>query len=42
MRKAGTDPTTIPQSRLKAIFARYVLMDAAEQMSREISRHQEC
>lgn len=39
MRAAGTDPTTIPQSRLKAIFARYVLMDAAEQMSREISRH---
>ena len=39
MRKAGTDPTTIPQSRLKAIFARYDIMDAAEQMSREISRH---
>lgn len=42
MRAAGTDPTTIPQSRLKAIFARYDLMDGAEQMSREISRHQEC
>ena len=41
MRKAGTDPTTIPQSRLKAIFARYDLMDGAEQMSREISRHRE-
>ena len=39
MRKAGTDPTTITQSRLKAIFARYDLMDGAEQMSREISRH---
>ena len=39
MRTAGTYPTTIPQSRLKAIFARYVLMDGAEQMSREISRH---
>ena len=39
MRAAGTDPTTIPQSRLEAIFARYVLMDAAEQMSRDISRH---
>ncbi len=42
MRKAGTDPTTIPQSRLKAIFARFDLIDGAEQMSREISRHQEC
>jgi hypothetical protein len=42
MRAAGTDPTTIPQSRLEAIFARYVLMDAAEQMSRDISRHREC
>ena len=41
MRKAGTDPTTIPQSRLKAIFDRYDLMDGAEQMSREISRHRE-
>ena len=39
MRAAGTDPTTIPQSRLKAIFARYDFMDGAEQMSREISRH---
>ena len=39
MRKAGTDPTTIPQSRLKAIFARYDLMDGAEEMSRDISRH---
>ena len=42
MRAAGNDPTTIPQSRLKAIFARFDLMDGAEQMSREISRHQEC
>lgn len=41
MRAAGNDPTTIPQSRLKAIFARFDLMDGAEQMSREISRHQE-
>ena len=39
MRKAGTDPTTIPQSRLKAIFAHYDIMDGAEQMSRDISRH---
>lgn len=39
MRAAGTDPTTIPQSRLKAIFARFDLIDGAEQMSREISRH---
>ena len=39
MRAAGTDPTTITQSRLKAIFARYDLMDGAEQMSRDISRH---
>ena len=39
MRAAGTDPTTIPPARLKAIFARYDLMDGAEQMSREISRH---
>ena len=42
MRAAGNNPTTIPQSRLKAIFARFDLMDGAEQMSREISRHQEC
>ena len=39
MRAAGTDPTTIPQSRLKAIFAHYDIMDGAEQMSRDISRH---
>jgi 4-hydroxy-3-methylbut-2-en-1-yl diphosphate synthase IspG/GcpE len=42
MRAAGTDPTTIPQSRLKAIFARFDLIDGAEQMSRDISRHREC
>ena len=42
MRAAGTDPTTIPPARLKAIFDRYDLMDGAEQMSRDISRHQEC
>ena len=39
MRAADTDPTTIPPARLKAIFARYDLMDGAEQMSRDISRH---
>ena len=39
MRAAGTDPTTIPPARLKTIFARYDLMDGAEQMSRDISRH---
>lgn len=39
MRAAGTDPTTIPPAELKAIFARYDLMDGAEQMSRDISRH---
>ena len=42
MRAAGTDPTTIPQSRLKAIFARFDLMDGAKQMDLDISRHQEC
>ena len=41
MRAAGNDPTTIPPAELKAIFARYDLMDGAEQMSREISRHRE-
>ena len=41
MRAAGTDPTTIPPARLKAIFDRYDLMDGAKQMSRDISRHQE-
>lgn len=41
MRKAGTDPTTIPQSQLKAIFARYDLMDGAKQMDLDISRHRE-
>ena len=39
MRAAGTDPTTITQSRLKTIFAHYDIMDGAEQMSRDISRH---
>ena len=42
MRAAGTDPTTIPQSRLKAIFASFDLMDGAKQMDLDISRHQEC
>lgn len=42
MRKAGTDPTTIPQSRLKAIFASFDLMDGAKQMDLDISRHREC
>ena len=41
MRAAGTDPTTIPPARLKAIFASFDLMDGAKQMSLEISRHQE-
>lgn len=42
MRAAGTDPTTILQSRLKAIFTRYDLMDGSALMDRDISRHQEC
>jgi hypothetical protein len=39
MRAAGNDPTNITQARLKQIFASYELMDGAEQMSREMSRH---
>ena len=42
MRAAGNDPTNIPSAELKAIFARFELIDGTEQMSREISRHQEC
>ena len=39
MRDAGNDPKQYSTARLKAIFAQYSLMDGAQQMKREMSKH---
>ena len=42
MREAGNDQKQYSTARLKAIFAQYSLMEGAQQMEREMTKHQEC
>jgi len=41
MRDAGNDPTKLSAARLKNIFDQFSLMDGAQQMKREMTKHQE-